>query len=181
MTTKKVEPRDLRTPPNQCKDTKKHQYIKSLAVKELERLADNAAKAKYPAVPYLVPRKFRDDSANGLTKCIISFLRLKGYQAERINSTGRIVDKRKSYTDVTGRRRTIGNYVWVYGTGTKGTSDISATVSGRSVKIEVKIGRDRQSDAQRRYQEQVEKAGGLYFIAKNFEQFYQWFNETFTP
>lgn len=160
---------------SQNKDNKKLSYRKSSAVKLLEVLADNAARNKYPTVPYLAPRRFRDDSANSLTKCILSFLRIKGHQAERINSTGRIVDKRMSYTDVVGRRRTIGNYEWVYSTGTRGTADISAIIRGRSVKIEVKIGSDRQSDAQHRYQEEVERSGGIYVIARDFQKFYDWY------
>jgi hypothetical protein len=69
----------------------------------------------------------------------------------------------------------------VKGTGTDGTADISATIKGRSVKIEIKIGSDRQSEAQRNYQHIIEKAGGIYFIAKDFAQFYSWYLKTFTP
>ena len=58
-----------------------------------------------------------------------------------------------------------------------GTADISATIGGRSVKIEVKVGRDRQSEAQRIYQQQVEAAGGIYYIATDFESFVKWYNE----
>jgi hypothetical protein len=165
-----------------CKNTNNIRYCKTPAVKHLEKLADEAARQKYPNTPpqWLAPRRFRDDSANGLTKCILTFLRIKGHQAERINSTGRIVDKRKTFTDVVGRRRTIGQYEWVYGTGTRGTADISATIAGKSVKIEVKIGSDRQSQAQHEYQKAVEQAGGIYFIATSFEQFYQWYLQTFT-
>lgn len=153
-------------------------YRKSRAVKILEDMANADARQRMPEVPYLAPRTFRDDSANGLTKCITAFLNLSGHQAERISSTGRPVDHRHTFTDVIGNRRTIGSMTWIPGTGTNGTADISATIQGRSVKIEVKI-HDRQSDAQRRYQQQVEKAGGLYIIAKTFEQFYQWYIETF--
>lgn len=53
------------------------------------------------------------------------------------------------------------------------------TANGKAVKIEIKIGRDRQSEAQKRYQEQIERAGGLYVIATSFEQFYGWYQETF--
>jgi hypothetical protein len=67
----------------------------------------------------------------------------------------------------------------VYGTGTRGTADISATIAGKSVKIEVKIGSDRQSPAQHEYQKAVEQAGGIYFIASSFEQFMDWYNVKF--
>ncbi|HET6556033.1 MAG TPA: hypothetical protein VFG54_01890 [Prolixibacteraceae bacterium] len=145
----------------------------------MEAIALSEAQKHYPNVPYLAPRTFRDDSANGLTNCIIQFLRLKGHQAERISNTGRHIDNRTSFEDVIGRIRTIGRTKWIPGTGTKGTADIAATINGRSVKIEVKIGRDRQSTAQKLYQQDIEQAGGIYFIATSFEQFLTWFNLTF--
>jgi hypothetical protein len=54
-----------------------------------------------------------------------------------------------------------------------------ATINGRSVKIEVKKGRDYQSQAQQEYQESIIKAGGIYFIAKDFEMFLNWYDKTF--
>jgi hypothetical protein len=39
----------------------------------------------------------------------------------------------------------------------------------------VKYGRDVQSDAQKQYQEMIEKAGGIYFIAKTFDDFVTWY------
>ncbi len=163
----------------QHKGTKKLPYSKSSAVKLLEELADNDARNKYPTVSYLAPRKFRDDSANGLTKCIITFLTLQGHQAERINSTGRIFDNRMTFTDVIGRKRTVGRYEWVYGTGTRGTAEISASIAGRSANIEVIILSDRQSQAQIEYDQAIERAGGIYVIARSFEQFYDWYNLNF--
>lgn len=164
---------------SQPKGNKKSPYSKSSAVKMLERLADEDAKAKYPTVPYLAPRRFRDDSANSLTKCIIAFLRIKGHQAERISSSGRLVDTRKTFCDVIGCRRTIGTATWIKGNGTLGTADISATICGLSVKIEVKIGADRQSLYQKAYQQAILSAGGKYVIAKDFEDFYNWYNSNF--
>lgn len=150
------------------------------ALKILEDLAFAAKREKYPDQPYLLKPKFTDKSANGLTKAIIAFLRLQGHQAERISNTGRVIDGRKTYTDVLGHRRTIGSVQWIPSSGTRGTADISATIAGKSIKIEVKHGRDKQSEAQRRYQADVERSGGIYYIARDFESFYKWFNENFT-
>lgn len=159
----------------------KQRYKKSQAIKHLEQLADSEARAKFPEIPpqWLAPRKYRDDSANGLTKCIIDFIRLNGGQAERISNTGRRIDTRQSFEDVTGRKRTIGSTRWIKGSGVSGTADISATIKGLSVKIEVKYGRDRQSEAQRLYQSSIEQAGGIYIIAKTFEQFLDWYQSKF--
>ena len=163
------------------KVTKSNRYCKSLAVKMLEQLANNAARLKYPNIPYLAPRTYKDNSTNELTKCVIDFLRLKGWQAERINSTGRRIDTRTTFEDVTGRTRTIGGSHWIKGTGTNGTADISATIAGRSVKIEVKCTatHDRQSEAQKQYQQAIEKAGGMYVIAKDFAEFNSWYIQNF--
>ena len=154
-------------------------YHKSESVKYLENLATEAARIKYPNVPYVAPRKYRDDSANGLTKCILDFLKLSGHQAERISNTGRFLDSRKSFINALGQNRTIGSCKWIPGTGTNGTADISATICGKSVKIEVKINNDQQSKDQKSYQRSVEEAGGLYEIAASFEQFLSWYNLNF--
>lgn len=139
------------------------------------KLADT--KRKYPNFPYPVTPKYSDKTANGLTKCIIDWVTLNGFQAERIPSSGRYIDKREIVTNVIGQTKVIGSGEWVYGSGTKGTADISATIKGRSVKIEVKIGKDRQSSYQVAYQKQIEQAGGIYIIVKTFQDFYTWYNE----
>jgi hypothetical protein len=127
---------------------------------------------RHPSFPeaYFVKKKWDDKTANGLTKAITSFIQFNGYQAERINTMG--VARENKRTD----GKVIG-VTWTKGTTTAGSSDISATIRGRSVKIEVKIGKDRQSDAQKRYQESIERAGGVYMIARDFDTFVEWFDE----
>ncbi len=99
-----------------------------------------------------------------------------GYQAERISNTGRYVDSKKMVKDIQGTTKQIGSGQYIPGTGTKGTADISATIKGKSVKIEVKFGKDRQSEAQKEYQSTIERSGGIYYIAKDFETFYNFYN-----
>ena len=146
---------------------------KSEAVKRLEADLYNNIAAQHPNVPaYAIPRQNREDgTANGLTRCIIDFIELRGWQAERITITGKPNEAKDS------RGRTVG-VTWTKSHMTIGTADISATIQGRSVKIEVKIGTDRQSDAQRRYQSEIERAGGLYYIARDFNEFVKWYNAT---
>lgn len=156
-------------------------YKKPQSVRELEELADIANAKAHPhmAAKYLAKAKYRDDTANGLTRCIIDFIRLHGGQAERINTTGVPIDRRRQVTDVFNHSRTIGSVEWRKSGGTVGSADISATIRSKSVKIEVKIGNDRQSPAQREYQQAVEQAGGLYYIAKDFTSFVAWYRQTF--
>ena len=48
-----------------------------------------------------------------------------------------------------------------------GTADILGCIAGRPVAIEVKAGRDKQSAKQKDFQAAWERAGGLYFIARD--------------
>lgn len=146
------------------------------AIKLLNELAWNKIRANSSMPDYAIPKpKYTDNSANALTKSIIAWIELNGYQAERINNTGRYVDNKKTVKNIMGQSITIGSGQYIPGTGTKGTADISATIKGKSIKIEVKYGKDRQSEAQKEYQANIERSGGVYFIAKDFESFYNFY------
>lgn len=167
----------------QSKGSKKStRYQKSQALKDLEKLLIEAKRLKYPNTPphYLVADTHEDKTANGLTKAIIAFIRLRGGQSERISTTGRPINRTQTFTDTLGHTRQIGSIEWVKGTTTNGSADISATIAGCSVKVEVKIGTDRMSEAQHQYQKSIESAGGVYFIARTFEEFVTWY-QTFKP
>lgn len=120
---------------------------------------------KHPNFPdqYRPKGKYDTKTANGLTRAIVDFLNFSGHQAERISSTGRWIENK-------------GKGHYIPGSSTKGTADISATIRGKSVKIEVKIGRDRQSEVQKEYQAKIERAGGVYIIAKTIDQFMEWYD-----
>ena len=124
---------------------------------------------------YVVRTKYNDSTANGLTKCVIDYINLSGGQAERISNTGRYIDESRIVTDVLGNRKKIGTGKYIKGTGTNGTADISATFKGKSIKIEIKM-KDKQSEAQKEYQQMIERAGGIYFICHNFDEFLDKFN-----
>jgi hypothetical protein len=133
---------------------------------------------KYPSIPshcrtFKIPT---DTTANGLTQCVIKWIQLNGYHAERISNTGRIVDTRKVITNVVGQVGMTGSKKWIKGSGTNGTADISATINGKSVKIEIKFGKDRLSQAQLEYGNSIERAGGIYLIVRDFDQFLEWWD-----
>lgn len=151
------------------------------ALQTLLNLCIEKDKAKSSNVPYYVKTPNYDDStSNGLTTCIVDFLNMmECCHAERTGNEGRVLDTRKTFTNAIGQRVTIGSVKRIQSSGQNGKSDISATVLGRSVKIEVKINRDFQSEAQKEYQRQIENAKGYYVIAKDFEGFYNWFTDKF--
>jgi Holliday junction resolvase len=58
----------------------------------------------------------------------------------------------------------------------KGIPDVIGIYKGRFIGVEVKIGADRQSDDQKLREQEIVKAGGLYYIAKDFDSFKIWFD-----
>jgi len=153
-----------------------------MSLEILKQVALDRNREKYPSFPdaYRVIYKYTDKTANGLTRCIVDFLNFSGHQAERISTSGRYIDNKETYTDVVGFTRTIGSGKWIPGSGTKGSADISSTIQveiagrklGLSVKWEVKM-KDRQSEDQKEYEQDIKKASGQYFIVRNFDDFYQ--------
>jgi hypothetical protein len=146
-------------------------------LEHLRQLKLAKTKEMYPNVPDIALPKieYNDRSANGLTKMVLDFLLLSGHFCERTGNEGRVIDGRKTYTDVIGRQKTIGTVKRIKSSGTKGTSDLKAVLYGRMIAIEIKWGNDRQSQAQKDYQAMIERAGGQYWIVKTFEDFYDKF------
>ena len=147
---------------------------------KLKALELESLKGKYPSMDarFIPLTDWKDTSANGLTKCIIFWINAMGGQAERISNQGQYREGKKidvGTGEIAYKKQLPGK--WTPGQGTKGTADISATIRGRSVKIEVKYGRDVQSDAQKQYQEMIDKAGGVYIIAKSFDDFVMWYEK----
>jgi hypothetical protein len=138
-------------------------------------MAEN--RRRFPNLPEPVRTcpKWTDRTAGGLQTMIQDFLRLNGWQCERISVTGRYIDSTRIVTDVIGRQRRVGSGQWIRPSMQPGTADLSAVIQGRAVKIEIKIGNDRQSEAQKRYQAQIERAGGIYLIIGSFQAFHDWY------
>lgn len=152
------------------------------ALKKLKELELQANRIKYPLVPEGCHGSvnYKHKTANGLTRCVIDWIKYHGGQAERISNTGRYIDGSKIVSDCMGFKRTIGSGKYIPGTGTNGTADISATIKGKSVKIEIKIEHDRQSEAQKIYQISIELAGGIYYICRDFDEFVEWYESIIT-
>jgi len=132
------------------------------ALSHLTGLALEAKRLKCPTIPeFAIPKpKYCDKDANGLTNCIIDFLNIKGHYAVRIN-TGGIYD-----ANIKGFRTSNTRL---------GTADIIASINGRHVSIEVKINKDKQSPYQLDTQKDIEKDGGIYFVARSFQSFFDFY------
>lgn len=140
---------------------------------DLIHLRHEADCKAYPSMPpdYVPKHKYTDKTANGLTKCIVDWVNLNGGRADRVSSAGRYIDNKKQVTDILGRTKTIGSGMFVKSGTRKGYADINCTIKGYSVMVEVKIGKDRMSEAQYKFQEAEQKAGGQYWVVKDFDEF----------
>ena len=118
---------------------------------------------------------YKDDTANRLTNCIIDYINFKGGYANRINVQGQARKERINLA--------FGNYrdkiTYTPSTTNKGTADIKATIAGSSLDIEVKIGKDKLSDHQKKEQLRITAAGGIYFVAKDMQSFVDFYKNTF--
>ena len=148
-------------PPLPTKKKPRAPYRKPDAVKHLERMATAEAQSSHPAMrpEHLAPRRYRDDTTAWLTKCIVDYARLTGAFASRLNNTG--IYRNGRYTRSTARR---------------GLPDVLITRDGMSLFVEVKVGRDRMSTWQEAVRDDQQKSGGLYYVARDFESFKNWFD-----
>lgn len=109
---------------------------------------------------FYAPPKYPDvKRANGLTLAISNFVNWNGYRATRISSAGRVVG---------------GKYI--YGNTRKGTADLSLTIKGRAIMIEIKVGKDRASEHQLKEQAKERAAGGVYEFIHTIEQFIDFYD-----
>jgi hypothetical protein len=139
------------------------------AIEHLKALAWKRSREKHPSLPEhaRVIHKYKDNTANGLTKCVIDWITFNGYRADRISSAGRYIEGEK-IKGVNGNVQLKGSFV--PGPTRKGYADINATIKGRSVMIEIKM-KDKMSEAQIKFKEAEERAGGIYIVVHSFEEF----------
>ncbi len=151
-------------------DEKNGLFSGEITDKQAIRLLKDAVKAskqaKYPNIPdyALTVPPYEDASANGLSKCIIDFLNSQDHcYCGRISNEGvmRTNQHGKSFRAKSSMQN--------------GISDLDAVIHGRAVKIEIKIGNDKMSQAQHDYKRQIENAKGYYLVIRNLQEFMDWF------
>lgn len=149
------------------KETIQRQQTKQ-AITALHSLIYRDYKARYPSMPdveiwaIVKGKKYQHRKANGLTKWIVDYINYSGGFATRQQSQGQ-------FNTALGK--------WTKSNVRKGVADITGVLCGKALNIEIKIGRDTQSEAQKKVQLQIERAGGLYFIAKDIVSSFNWINQ----
>ena len=146
----------LNFPSSQRRQPTKDRYKKSDNIKKLELDYLTHKQAKFIGQPYISKKSFEDKTANGLTKCLQYWCLLNGAHFQRMNTQGQYDAKLKRY------RRSGA---------TKGVTDTLIIYKGKTLNIEIKINKDKQSKEQKDIQLSIEKAGGNYWIIKTFDEF----------
>ena len=122
-------------------------------------LESNSTVLRYTKPPRrpIQSQRFKDTTANDLTKTIIwDMYHVRGGAAYRINN-GAVYDKKRN--------------VYRKGVQRKGIPDIIGIIDGKFYGIEVKIGKDRQSADQKEIEKEINDSGGVYFIAKSYDDY----------
>ncbi len=103
-------------------------------------------------------------SANSLTQSIVRFLNYNGFVAWNVYNGGVYDPKIQRYRKNPTQKR--------------GVFDVCGfrKSDGRHLEIEIKWGRDKMSADQLRHLDDLESSGSLCFVARDFDQFEQWFN-----
>lgn len=114
---------------------------------------------KYPAWindnHFIEPDYPNCGESNGLQEFILYYCKWMGWRATRINVMGRKIGE-----------------TWIPSSTRKGTADVSCTINGRSVMLEIKAGRDTPSEKQLAEQARERKAGGIYEFIHSAEEFF---------
>lgn len=142
---------------NRTKKASKPRYKKPDSIKRLEQ---EYFEWKYRNSPIPVQcrfkKPFRDDTANGLAGCIEAWAKIYGAFYQRQNSQGQYDSRLK---------------MWRKSGTTKGIADVQVTFKGKTFNLEIKIGRDRQSEIQKEVERKIRSAGGHYAIIHCFNDF----------
>ena len=140
--------------------------MKSEALRELERLAYEDKRKRYPAVPdvAIMRTKYSDASTNDLQTAIVDYLDLIGGWGVRVNTQGQYVEK-------------LGRFI--PGQTKRGTPDIlGALPGGRFIAIECKQPKEKLRDDQEDIRQDITRAGALHLIAyvDDFQSVYETIN-----
>lgn len=110
-------------------------------------------------------KKKKQSPANALTDAVKYYVDSHhNCHLYRINTTG-IYDEK------------LGMYR--YSGSSKGIPDLVGLMKGRFFSVEIKAGKDVQSCVQKKRQTEIEACGGIYFIAKSFDQFKDFFDSIY--
>lgn len=110
------------------------------------------------------------NTSNGLTNAICQYLMWVGGIGNRINVSGRLVEKTEKTT--TGQTITAGKK-FIKSSTLKGTADITALLpNGRTAYIEIKVGKDKPRPAQLEMQQRVRAANGCYEFITCMDEFF---------
>lgn len=103
-------------------------------------------------------------TTNSTTGAILLYLNSMGHFVWRNNTTGVYDPVKKLFRKPKGQLNGVADIIGM-------SSD------GRFLSVEIKTGRDKQSDSQLHFEDLVNSHNGIYIVAKNFDDFLIEFND----
>ena len=130
---------------------------------------------RYDAVCAPLDKVKKPTTAPKTEALVVEFLTRKGHQGQKITTAGTFIPGEKYQS---GAMTIRGKDKYIPGGNTKGAADITSSIYGLKVDWELKFSKgDRQSEKQKVFQERVENSGGLYYIFRDIDHFYELYND----
>lgn len=160
---------------NQFINTKFSKVMSFEAYGYVYQFAENRTKVLKMANPmqtFYSKTNHRQYLSKFIESVIIKMLKDIGADPVKVQDTGKYIDRSRTVTDVLGRKRTIGSGEWVKDKTVKpGRADVRCFFNGKMYNLEVKVGADRLSDAQKKEQVRAATNGEEYVIIKTIDDF----------
>jgi len=147
--------------------------------KRLETLSREEQIQNYPTYTDRLNdiRNNLEEAKYGLSKCIIDYIRSNGGKAEYIAATGIFFDN--GIRSSTYRRGDSNSIQEIVKNNLNGKASIAANINGTPIRIEINIGDKERSFEHIYCQMIIESAELIYYIAKDFPSFVDWYHTTF--
>jgi hypothetical protein len=152
----------------------KHKTLMDLRSEKMNTNTPNALATGYFSHRLKVKKP---STAAQLENLIAEYTSLSGGFSTNIYSGGRERTSKTHVTDVIGRKNSITETKYLPSVVMKGHSDMIISYKGYVLYLEIKLGKDRQSEAQKIFQQLVESKGSPYRIVHTLGEYEQLFTK----
>lgn len=127
---------------------------------------------------YFTPDFPKVTTSNGLTNAISNYMKWIGGIGNRINVQGRLIEGQETQPSGT----VLTKKKWIKSSTIKGTADLDILCpNGKTIYIEIKVGKDKPSPKQLEMQKRVRSCNGVYEFVSTLDQFFYILDTVMTP
>lgn len=175
----------LTTPPPIIATPEQRKIFRDRYIEANRQYVEREFPAFYSAKGWFKPTYPKVETANGMKELVVKYLTWMGHFSNRTNNMGTPrVKKVPKYNIFTEQVEEIVTGVdWTTSHSKKGMQDIDCNLKhskhpfGIPWKIEIKVGRDKSSTAQKRFAPKVKKSGAIYSVIRTDAEFFNQYDE----